>query len=550
MVIVDTSFKRLQELLKKEISLEELEQTLADMGMELDEVDGDEIKIEITAERTDLITPEGLARAIDCYREIQTYQEIEVKKGDYVHEVDPSVKEVRAHTKSFVVKNVNFSDENIKALMWIQEKIHDTYGRKRKKVAIGVYDLNKIKFPIKYLAKKPEEIKFIPLGMTQELDGLKILQRHPTGRDYAHLLEGFEKYPLQIDADNQVLSMPPIINSNDLGKIYEETKDIFVECTGPNEEALDNVMNILATMFNDWGGEIFTVTIKDGDKTGVCPSLEVNEREITLKTIKNLIGLKLNVQETAKLLEKMGYNVVEEEKDSLKVRIPSVRTDIWHEVDIADDVARAYGYNNIKLTLPNISTIGKMLPKNILIENLSNFLVGLNLIEVKTFALTNNDDQFTKMGIEEMDHITLGKNTEDKNLSMVRCWMIPEAVKALVANRNSEYPQRIFEVGTVVIPDETKDVKARNVNKLVCLLCEEKTDFTMIKQILDAVMDFLDVEYSVEETEHNSFIKGRVGKIMINGKKVGMLGEINPPILDNWDLKVPVTALELNIDEI
>ena len=290
MVIVDTSFKKMQSLLKGNISIEELEKTLADMGMELDCVEGDEIKVEITAERTDLITPEGLARAINCYCGFtKEYQEIKVIKGDYIHKVESSVKPYRPATRSFVVKGLQFTDENIKALMWIQEKLHDTYGRKRKKVAIGVYELSKINFPVTYLAKTPEEIKFIPLGMEQSLNGRQILQRHPTGRDYAHLLEGFDKYPLQIDSKGQVLSLPPIINSDNLGKIDITTKDIFVECTGPDEDALDSVMSILATMFNDWGGKIYSVIIEDEGKTHVCPNMKAGKRTTSLNLIKNLI---------------------------------------------------------------------------------------------------------------------------------------------------------------------------------------------------------------------------------------------------------------------
>lgn len=543
MVVVDTSFKRMQELIKEKITIEELEEVLSNMGMELDEVDGDEIKIEITAERVDLITPEGLARAINCYRGGE-YEEVKVEKGDYLHKTDSSVKEYRPFTRSFAVKGLKFNDEKIKALMWIQEKIHDTYGRKRKKVSIGVYDLNKINFPVTYSAKKPTEIKFIPLGMDVELNGLQILQKHPTGRDYADLLEGKGKFPVQIDAKGQVLSMPPIINSNDLGKIDEETHDIFVEGTGPDEEALDSIMNILATMFNDWEGKVHSVDIEDDGKK-VCPNLKASEREISLRLIKNLIGIKVKTEEAVKYLQMMGYKVVDKEK--ITVSIPSVRTDIWHGVDIADDVARAYGYNNIKPTIPNIATIGEMLPMNIFIEDLCGFLTGLGLIEVKTFALTNHQDQYVKMNIEENDHIALGKNTEDKNLSMVRSWLMPEVIKALVANRSQELPQNVFEVGTIVVPDSEADVKARNVDKLVCLLCDDKTDFTKIKQVLDAVMGYLGIKFEVKEMEHTSFISGRVGKVVIDGKDMGLIGEIHPSVLKNWDLVVPVVGMELDL---
>jgi len=194
--------------------------------------------------------------------------------------------------------------------------------------------------------------------------------------------------------------------------------------------------------------------------------------------------------------------------------------------------------------------IGKMLPENILNEDLSEFLVSLGLIEVKTFALTNHIDQFENMNIKELPHIKLGSNTTDKNLSMVRAWLIPEVLKTLVANRNREYPQNIFEIGTVVIPDETKDVKARNKDKLVCLLCNDKTDFTKAKQVLDAVMKFLGIEYHVRESKHQSFITGRIGEIIVNDESIGIIGELNPEVLIKWDLMMPTVGLELDLEKL
>ena len=551
MVIIDTSFKRMQKLIGKNIPLKELDEALNDIGMEINAVEGDEVKIEITAERTDLITPEGLARAVGCYKGYtKKFKEIDVRKGNYVHKVEPSVKKYRPITRSFVVKNLKFTDEDIKSLMRVQEKIHDTYGRKRKKIAIGVYDLDNIKFPVIYSAKKPEDIKFVPLEMDVELNGRQILQKHPTGRDYAHLLEGFDKYPVQSDSAKQVLSMPPIINSENLGRINPKTTNLFVEATGTDDEALDNIMNILATMFYDWGGAVYSVSIDDGVTVSVCPNLKVRKRKVSVQFINRWIGLDLKPKDMINLLYRMGYDVLENSGDNITVKIPSVRTDIWHDADIADDVARGYGFNNIKPTLPNISTIGKMLPLNIFIEDVCDFMSTLDLLEVKTFALTSENDQFVKLNVKEWDYISLGKNTQDKSVNMVRVWMLPELMKALVANRNREYPQRIYEAGTVVIPDNNADVKCKNVVRLGCMLCEERADFTKIKQVFDALMDYLGKKYEIAEAEHSSFIEGRVGRVIVDGKKVGFIGEMHPKVLDNHGMKMPIAAFELNLTEL
>ncbi len=550
MTVVETKLSRLKKLIKKQITIKEIEEALANMGMELEDVNEDDLKIEITAERTDLITPEGLARAISSYLGFtKEYQEVKVNKGNYIHNIQPSVKKYRPFTRSFVVKNIKLTNEDIQSIMWIQEKLHETFGRKRKKMALGVYDLDLIKFPIEYTAMKPKDFKFVPLGMNKELNGLQIIQTHPTGKNYADLIKKYDKYPIQIDKKNQILSMPPIINSDSLGKITSKTKNIFIECTGPDEETLDVTMNILATMFYDWKGKIYSVIIKD-NKTTICPDFTSRKKTISIDFVNKYIGLDLKPKEAKECAQKMGYDVTDLKKDKLTLTIPSVRTDIWHDVDIADDIARGYGYNNITPTLPNISTIGKMLPINTLKEDLSNLLANLGLIEVKTFALTNKENQYKKMNIKQEPHISLGKNTSDKGINMVRSWLIPECIKALVANRNREYPQRIFEAGIVVIPDEKADVKSRNIEKLVCLLCEEKSNYTNIRQILDVIMDFLDIKYTIKETEHSSFIPGRVASVYVKNKEIAYIGELHPKVLNNFELELPVAALELNLTEL
>ena len=553
MTIVEGSLTKFKKLLKKRMSNQEIEETLADIGMELKSIEKDEIRIEITADRVDLITINGLARAVNCYKGfVKEYTEIKVNKSDYELLVDSSIKKYpnSANCRSFVIKNIKLSDADIIELMHVQEKIHDTYGRKRKKLSMGFYDLDKIKFPVTYSAKKPGEVKFIPLGMINELSGSDILKQHPTGKEYAHLLMGNDRYPFHIDASGQVLSMPPIINSNNLGKLDTKTKNIFMETTGLDADVLDNVVVIMATMFYDLGGQIYEVKIKDGKQVFVSPNIKTRKRIISTEFVNKLIGINLKSSELKDLLLKMEYNVISVKNDKVSFEVPACRVDIWHDVDIADDIARAYSYNNIIPRLPNISTISAMLPINTLKEDISNYLASLGLVEVRTFALTSEEDQYRKMNISLKDHISLGKNTADKSINMVREWLLPETIKALIANRNKSYPQNVFEVGEVVVPDKKEQSKARNVNKLVCLNCGEKAYYTSMKQILDSLFEFLNLTYDLEECKHGSFIEGRVGRIFVNKKEVGVVGEIHPQVLVNIGLNYAVSALEINLSSL
>jgi len=235
-------------LVGKKLPLKELKDRISMLGTDLEEIEGNDINVEIFPNRPDLLSEQGFARAFSSFMGIKTgLREYDVKKSNYEVIVDKSVSKVRPFTAVAIVKNIRFDDEKIKEIIQIQEKLHVTYGRNRKKCAIGVYPLEKITFPVRFIAKKPTEIRFRPLEFPREITGLQILSQHPTGRDYAHLLEGLDKFPIFIDANDKILSMPPIINSHDVGKISDNTQDVFIECSGFDYKVLALCLNMIVT---------------------------------------------------------------------------------------------------------------------------------------------------------------------------------------------------------------------------------------------------------------------------------------------------------------
>ena len=546
MVTLETSFKLLNKLIGRKLSINELEEILFNLGLELDEINNDEIKIDITPDRPDMVSPQGLARALRVYLGSKN-PEYKVKKSDFKVIIDKSVKEVRPYTACAVIKNLKFNEEKIKEIIWVQEKLHQTFGRNRQKVAMGIYPMEKIKFPIKYLAKDPKKIKFRPLEAHKDLTGLQILSEHPTGKEYGHLLEGKKKFPIFVDANNQILSMPPIINSHETGKIDIKTKDIFIECSGFDFEALSKTLNILVYLFQDLGGEIYQVQLNYSNKKIITPLLNKEKREIKIDYIEKIIGIKLGSSECAKNLKKMMYEVIKTNKDKITFNVPPIRTDIWHDVDIVDDIVRGYGVNKIPCVLPEVATDGDLLFENRIKKQIIEILTGLGFHEVINFGLTDKEDQFTKMNIKEKDHIKLG-NTTEQSINMIRTWLTPELLKTLHYNRSVTLPHKIFEVDYVVLPNKSKDVLSENILRLAGSISDTDADFTKIKQVLVNVIETLGFsEYKFEDIKHDSFITGRTAKIIINKKEVGILGEINPLVLNNWELKNPTSCFELNL---
>ena len=336
MAMLDTSFRRMKELIGKKLSLQELEDVLVDLGFELDDVNGDDIRVEITHDRIDCVSPQGLARAVRSFLGLDKgLKEYKIKKTSHELRVNKNLKNIRPFAVSCIVKDLRFTDDLIKEMIWVQEKLTETYGRKRVKAGIGIYPLKGIKFPIDYVAKDPDKVRFVPLEFSEELSGKEILRRHPTGREYAHLLKDFTKYPFFIDSANNVLSMPPIINSQTFGKITEDTDSVFIEVTGTDWITINQVLTILATMFAEEGGIIYQMKVKYKDATHVTPRMKPEKWKLDPKYINNLLGSKFSSKKIIGLLSKMGMSA-KLVKGKLEVLVPFFRTDVLHPVDIAD----------------------------------------------------------------------------------------------------------------------------------------------------------------------------------------------------------------------
>ena len=210
---VEYDYKDLTSLIGEGFTLEELSEWISMMGVGLEEINEEKLVIEIFPNRPDMLSIEGFARALNGFlSKTKGLPQYEVAESDIKIISDRSVDTVRPYCTGAIVKDILLDDYSVKSLMQIQEKLHLTHGRHRSKVAIGVHDLDKIIPPFTYKAVNPDSVGFIPLDMDEELSMREILVKHPKGKDYAWTLEGFDKWPLFIDSNNNVLSFPPIIN--------------------------------------------------------------------------------------------------------------------------------------------------------------------------------------------------------------------------------------------------------------------------------------------------------------------------------------------------
>src|SRR3989338_8396529 len=267
MPTINISRKVFEQLVGRKLPLEKLKDRISYLGTDLESVTENEIIVEVFPNRPDMLSVQGFARAFSSFigakKGLRKYT---VEKSNEKVIIEKSVADVRPYTACAIVKNLHFDDEKIKEVIDIQEKLHITYGRNRKKVAIGIYPFEKIKTPIRFLAEEPKNIIFQPLESNKKMNALEILEKHPAGKAYWHLLQGKEKFPVFRDANGEVLSVPPIINSHETGKINEKTKDIFIECSGFDFDVLQKCLNIIVTALHEIDGKIYSMELHYGNK--------------------------------------------------------------------------------------------------------------------------------------------------------------------------------------------------------------------------------------------------------------------------------------------
>jgi phenylalanyl-tRNA synthetase beta chain len=586
---IEISFNDLISLVKSNFDLKKLEEYLEFVKGEIDEIKEDKIKIEIKdTNRPDLWSTEGIARELRKRLGIEkSMSKYRVDKSDYVVTVDSNLDR---KTVCAVIENVKLNEYALEQIIQLQEKISENLGRERKEIAVGLYDKDKIRFPIRFTAEKPEKIRFVPLDFKEEMNAIEILKKHPKGIKYSNLLKEKKEYPIFIDNDGKILSMPPIINSEDVGKITENTKNIFIECSGFDFRKLSVALNIIVTSIAERGGKIKSVLVeyekgKDYLKCPKCknkdliflpwlgniyechncgfrsnfviseenkkfkiitPDLRPRSIILDINYLNKIFGIELKIKEIKGLLIKSGYEIKKIRKDNIEILYPAYRQDIMHQRDVIEDLLISYGYNKIEPKEIRIFTIGEESD----IEKFSNIVaeifVGLEFQEIISYMLTSKKNLFEKMNLKEEKIVEI-ENPLSERWSVFRNRLLPSLLDFLFHNKNVEYPQKIFEIGDCVIIEnnEPKD------KRILCVaISDSKVGYEDISSYLDAFMRALEIKYKLIKTKDESFIKGRVANILVNNNKIGIIGEIHPAVLENFNIEMPVACFEIDIEEI
>lgn len=554
MPVIRVNLKDFERLIGLTLPLTRLREELPMIGLGWERDDNEGFEVEIFPNRPDMLSPEGLARAYKGFLGIRKgIPQYTVKSSFCEVYVNRDVCEVRPCSVFAIVRNIPMDEEVLKSIIQLQEKLHISYCRNRRKASIGIHDLDKFKPPVRYTVKT-SDFKFKPLDYTVEMTVKEILERHPKGIEFGYILAGFDKYPIIEDSQGLVLSMPPIINS-DYTKIDENTRNIFIDCTGLDWKTVSSVLNIIVTSLAERGGEIHKVKVFYPFETPFgmvfeSPILKTEEVKLSLGFVNKILGEKLTMDDVLEFLQRMRYDAVKYSEEEVLVKIPAYRVDVMHPIDLVEDIAIAYGYGRIKPEIPRVFTKGG----ESYIEKFSSkvrlIMVGLGFQEVITDILTNPHDLFTAMRVKPEPVVEL-ENPKTIEYTVCRSWLMPCLMKILSRNRHREYPQRIFEVDDVVVLDENSETGARNVRKLAAVSIHSEADYAEIKAVVDTLLKILNVDFHIRPGEHPSFIEGRVGFIeATTGENLGFLGEIHPEVLENFGLENPSVGLEINLESV
>jgi len=543
MPVINFKYGDLCSLLGQNVPQEVLVDRIPLIGADMHDTEGgnDDMSVEFFPDRPDLFSVEGLARGLRAFLDItpgmKEYRSVE---GGIRVKVDDSVMSVRPCFSCAVIRNVNVTDDLIRSMMELQEKLHLTIGRKRSKLAIGIHDLDKVAPPFVYKAVSPKDVRFVPLTCTEEMDLDQILSSHAKGIEYADLLKGKKKYPIILDKNNNVLSFPPIINGA-LTTVTTDSRNLFVDVTGTDQKAVKGALDIVVTSLAERGGTIETVGL-EGSLAFRSPDLSPRKMSISVKRAEEFIGVELGSKGVTDALKKMGMNAASVSKDTVDVLIPVTRLDIMHEVDIMEDIAVGYGFEHFGGSYSSVQTAGSLSPDSLFSEKVRDIMIGLGFNEVTTLTLSNENDEFTISGLpEKVSTQILNPITEDH--TCLRSYLMPSLMRILRHNKHRDLPQKIFEIGYV-------SSEHCSIPHLCALFTASKVSFTEIKSVAESIVRELAVKYELLPCSYRTFIEGRGAKIIVDGKEVGIFGEVSPKVVTDFEITHPVIMFEMDLSSI
>ncbi len=465
--------------------------------------------------------------------------------------VDAGLKDIRPFIGSFVAEGKKITDALLREIIQSQEKLCGNFGRKRKTIAMGVSRADLVSWPVHYGAADPDKTRFVPLDFKEELSMREILSRHPKGKEYGHIVSGFKKFPLLSDGKGEVLTFPPVINSARIGGVRVGDSRLFIDLTGPDLETILTAVAIAACDFTDMGFTILPVRIKYPFDTPlgkeiVTPFYFQKEVTVDVAAAEKRLGDSFSAEKAAGFIRKMG-SAVRIEGGRLIVSPPEYRNDFLHPVDAMEEMMIGRGMDSFAPVMPRDFTVGRLSASEEYGRRVRDVMVGLGYQEMIYNYLGSKKDFVDRMGIRPEETIEIA-NPMSESYDIVRNSILPCLLGSEAVSANAAYPHMIFETGKVVVKDPSDNQGCRTLNALGLLWADRQAGFNEVDAHVLTLFYYLSLEPKLKAVEDPRFIPGRAAEITVNGKRVGIMGEVHPRVLEGWGIQMPCAAAELDLD--
>ena len=518
------------------------------LGLDIEGIDKEKIRVEYNPNRPDFSSDTGIFRSLKGLLNETVGLPLFRYSSDKLYQItiDPQVKQIRPILLFFVAKKKKVNNFILNQLISMQEDLHNGIARGRKKAAIGIHDLNAIQFPLLYNTRG-QHTSFIPLDETRPFKFKEILSDLEVGKKYSSLLKNLHQYPTIADRNNQILSFPPIINSNNT-KINDKSNNLLLEITGTNLETCKSILAILAYYLYDEGYEIFSGIIHDDKSTfSSLKLLKDNAISVDTNIIKSYLGLNLSTTEIIQILNRCRIEVSITNNKKVKCLVPPYRNDIINSIDLVEEVAIGYGIDNIKSTIPSfLISPGVRNEYFRKIDELKETLTGLGFLEMVNFTLLDQTIS-SIFNYEDKDLLEKIKVNESKSKEheYLRTNILSSLINNLSYNVHEEYPQKVFEIGKT-FSFKNKIVEQWNLGVLIA---SNKSNYTEAKSIAQSLfqINFGKQIITRRNDNNNLFLKGRCAEILYESKTIGFIGEVNPDLITKFNLHIPLSAFELNL---
>lgn len=538
MPVVTLYLSRLQKIIGK-TNKNKIVDALPFLGLDIEEQTDHYIRVEYSPNRPDYATDVGIAAGLQGLLGIKKgISKLDIKKQkdkSFLIKTTPTVKKIRPHVLGLVAKGSNLDDEAIRQLIALQEDLHFGVGRKRRKASIGIHDFDAIKLPLQYTTVSKDH-KFVPLATQNEMSVKQILEETNTGKDYSGILSTGNTVPMILDANGNTVSFPPIINSA-LTTISTKTKNLLIEVTGNDQSAVADTLSVVAFALQGLG-----FTLYDFRTDLKSSSDHLKTRNIVLDPIlvNQTLGLQLSSSQICMMLQKCRLDATAKGKKITCV-IPRFRFDIFGPMDLVEEVALGFGIQNLGPTLPASTSVGQKNKTTLELDKLSQILVGLGFTEALNSSLTSKQVLYDHTNRDSQNLIEVAES-KSQEYTILRDSILPGLLENLSRNIHETYPQKLFETGTVFS-------KGDPIKESICLACisaHKDSGYTEIKSILQSLLKTdSNIECKTKTAENPMFAKGKTADVMINDKKIGIIGEIDSQVIDNFKIRVPVSGFEI-----